>query len=56
MIYTAKNLLSRLNHLTLTATDGQIEWIGTDNAWTRVIQEDDGVVDNLIDEDLLNDR
>jgi len=57
MIYTAKNLLSRLTHLTLAGIeDGQLEFIGTDKAWTRVTQEDDGVNFNNKDEDLLNDR
>lgn len=36
MIYIAKDLLAHLTHLTLTATNGKIEWIGTYEAWQKV--------------------
>jgi len=39
MIYKAHELLSHLNHLTLTATDGKEEWIGTDEQRNKVKKE-----------------
>jgi hypothetical protein len=48
MIFTAQELLAKLNHLTLTETDGEIEFIGTDKQWTMSVQEADGVDFNRI--------
>jgi hypothetical protein len=37
MVYTAKELLAHLNHLTLSGIDnGYLEWIGTDKQWEAV--------------------
>lgn len=37
----AYELLPRLTHLTLTAEDGRIGWIGTDEKWQQVEDEID---------------
>lgn len=38
----AYKLLARLNHLVLAGQneDGELEWIGTDKQWDKVVQED----------------
>lgn len=40
MTFIAKDLLARLTHLTLVGIDdeGQMEWVGTDEQWRKVIQ------------------
>lgn len=35
MILKAYELLSRLNHLTLTEENGKLSWIGTPQEWSR---------------------
>ncbi len=36
----AFELLSKLRHLTLTATDGKLEWIGTYRQWMDASEEE----------------
>ena len=46
MIYKAYELLAKLNSLTMTVTDGKIEWIGTDSDWKKVEAEEQNILEN----------
>ena len=59
MIYKAHELLSHLNHLTLTATDGKEEWIGTceqrqkvknDIAYHELLNDPDNIYHDHLDQ------
>lgn len=43
MIYTAKNLLPKLHHLTLVGQnkDKELEWVGTDRMWNLTVFEEE---------------
>lgn len=52
MIHTASELLAKLRLLTLVGqTNGQLEWIGTDEAWKKIDLEEESI---LRDWDIYN--
>jgi len=40
----AYELLAKLRHLTLTVTDGEIEWIGTFRHWMDASEEEQKII------------